>query len=147
MLTLDMPDAAHDDQSNRADLRKECYLHEKRGMGSRFDEDMPEAMLLVKMQKFMDLQVQLMADFRKEVCAGLTEIKCMLRKKKNFEEHWFIRAAYGMHCKHESGYYHEIGHEDVEGRFAKVAIMNKKRRRNLGVQKQVWYQCCSGVRV
>ena len=40
-------------------MRKECWLKKKRGTDNKFKEDMPEAMLVEKWQKFLDVQVKL----------------------------------------------------------------------------------------
>ena len=57
--------------------------------------------------------------------AGLNEFKGIVKKKKHGEEFLFIRAVDGTHFKHESGYFHEVGHMDAAESFDKVSIVNK----------------------
>ena len=68
---------------------------------------------------------ELIVEVRREMNAGLHEIKGMVKKKKHGEECWYIRAVDGTHYKHESGYFHDVGHLDVHERFDKVYIVNK----------------------
>ena len=68
---------------------------------------------------------ELLTEIRREMNAGLNEIKVMVKKKKHGEEYWYIRAVGGTHFKHESGYFHEVGHLNAEERFDKVLIVSK----------------------
>ena len=54
-----MPGQMTQNQCDRNNLRKECYLKRKRGNNGKFKEDMPEGILLEKWPKFLDLQVKL----------------------------------------------------------------------------------------
>ena len=68
---------------------------------------------------------ELIVEVRREMNAGFTEIKGLVKKKKHGEECWYIRALDGTHYKHETGYFHDVGHLDVAESFDKVSIVNK----------------------
>ena len=83
----------------------------------------------------------MLAEVRRDINVGFSDLKGMVRKKRHAEEYWYIPAMDGTHYKHEPSYHHELGHLDATERFAKVAVLSKNT-------DGTWaYRCHTGIGV